>query len=157
MLRIYCDTNIFSKLKQNHPSYEQNLKNTFECLKDIMLFTFSDAHLDDLSSSPKEYRDDDLQFLEKYVRDNYFTREVKEKNTFCYIATPLQVYYNKDYDAYNEFFNNPFDINKLFDGIGDGDFEKNVKELMTSIFNMPINSSNKGYHPFDKTDEKSKI
>lgn len=153
MLRIYCDRNVFSILNENHPSYKKELKDTFDSLLNIMLFTFSDAHLDDLHNSQPEYRDKDLLFMEKYVKDNYFSHDlVKEKSTSCFLATPFQVYHGKDYGASDNILKNPFDINSLFDGIEDDEIGKIAKDLMQSIFNMPVN--NNVYLP-ENPDEKT--
>lgn len=142
MLRIYCDTNIYSILKDSHPSFNQDLKDTFESLNKIMLFTFSDAHLDDLHNSIKEYRDNDLILMEKYVKDNYFSHDfVTEKKTTCYLASPYQAYHDKDYEAYNNVLGSNFDINSLFDGLENDNLGGVIKNMMKTIFNMPINNS----------------
>ena len=60
MMRIYCDSNIYRYLNSAHPSHSAELLNLFEILKDKILFTFSDAHLDDLKDSVKEYAEKDL-------------------------------------------------------------------------------------------------
>ena len=154
MLRVYCDTNVFSFLKKNHPKYTQELKDTFDNLSNKLLFTFSDAHLDDLHNSKEEYRNEDLLLMERYVKDNYFTHDyLKEKKTFCNLNTPYRAYHDKDYDSYNAILHNPFNISSLFTGLGleNDEIGKGLQSLVNTIFNMPINSD---IHKPKNLDEK---
>ena len=84
-------------------------------MKDKILFTFfSDAHLDDLKDSVKEYAEKDLGLMGTYVKDNYFLHDlIKDKGTGPYLVTPLEAFQGKDYDAYNKTLENPFDIDSL--------------------------------------------
>ena len=140
MLRIYCDSNIYRYLNPKHPSFTSSLLNVFEDLKDIMLFSFSDAHLDDLKDSPKEYSEQDLLLMGKYVKDNYFMHDlIGEKKTNPYLATPIETFNNKDYDAYKRTIdNNPFDIDNLFKEFGNDPYIEILKGTLKSLFALPV-------------------
>lgn len=142
MLRIYCDSNVYRYLKPGHPSYSHDLLELFEALKDKMIFTFSDAHLDDLKDSIREYAVEDLELMGRYTRDNYFMHDlVKEKRTSPYLATPLEAFNGKDYKAYNAILQgNPFDLDKMFPDDPDDEFgfNKLIRESMKTLYNMPI-------------------
>ncbi len=139
MIRIYCDSNIYRYLKQEHPSYSSELFDVFEALKDKMLFTFSDAHLDDLKDSILKYAEKDLVFMGEYVKDNYFMHDfIHDKATGPYLATPLEAFKGKDYNAYRNTLENPFDIDSLLGDMDDFPEGKLLKQLMKSMFNLPI-------------------
>jgi len=139
MLRIYCDSNIYRYLNPRHPSFTLELLDVFESLKDKMLFTFSDAHLDDLRNSTQKYAEADLLLMGRYVKDNYFMHDlVKNKRTGPYLATPVEAYDNKDYVTYERVLNNPFDVDNLFAGLDEFEGGKAIKDLMKSFFDLPI-------------------
>lgn len=139
MIRIYCDSNIYRYLKPGHPSYNPELTDVFEVLKDKMLFTFSDAHLDDLKNSDFKYAEQDLLLMGNYVKDNYFMHDfIDDKQTGPYLATPLEAFSGKDYNAYENTLNNPFDTDNLFNGLDDFPQGKLMKQLMTSFLDMPV-------------------
>lgn len=139
MSRIYCDTNIYSIVfNKEHKSYTENLKITFEALKDIVIFPFSESHIMDLHNSSPKFRDKQLVLMEKFVKDNYFLYDSIKKELNCYLATPTEVYTDKDFESYNSFMANPFDVNNIMD-LKDGDeSEKLFKNTLDSIFNKPF-------------------
>ena len=139
MATVYCDTNIYSILfNKEHKFYSENLKNTFDDFKDVLTFIFSDAHLTDLNNSSEDYRNRQLTFMEKYVKDNYFTYLTNEKYSKYYLATPLEAYNGRDFKSYNDFFNTPFDINNLFKEFeGEEMYERLIKTIFDNIFNQP--------------------
>ncbi len=139
MIRVYCDSNIYRYLKQEHQSHSPELLDVFESLKDKMLFTFSDAHLDDLKDSILEYAEEDLLLMGKYVKDNYFMHDfIQDKATSPYLATPLEAFKGKDYDVYRKTLENPFDFDSLLGDLDDFPEGKLVKQLMKSMFSLPI-------------------
>lgn len=139
MSRIYCDTNIYSIVfNKAHKSYTENLKITFEALKDIVIFPFSESHIMDLHNSIQKIRDEQLVFMESFVKDNYFTYDLIEKKLKCYLATPTQVYADKDFDIYNSFMNSSFNIDNIIDLKGDDENVKLFKYTFDSIFNKPF-------------------
>lgn len=144
MNRIYCDSNIYRYLNPGHPSYSHGLLDVFESLKDKMLFTFSDAHLDDLKDSKTEFAYKDLELMGRYVKDNYFMHDlITEKKTTCYLATPLEAFKGKDYNAYNSVLqNNPFDIDKMFsdDPSDEFGFNRLLRQSLQLLYNMPIDA-----------------
>lgn len=144
MIRIYCDSNIYRYLKPEHPSYSHALLDVFEALKDKMLFTFSDAHLDDLKDSKPEYALKDLELMGRYVKDNYFMHDlISKKRTGPYLATPLEAFKAKDYDAYHATLEgNPFNLDKLFPDQQDDEFGlyKLLQQSMQLLYSMPISA-----------------
>ena len=139
MMRIYCDSNIYRYLNSAHPSHSAELLNLFEILKDKILFTFSDSHLDDLKDSVKEYAEKDLGLMGTYVKDNYFLHDlIKDKGTGPYLATPLEAFQGKDYDAYNKTLENPFDIDSLLSGLDEFPEGKLMKDLLKTYYQLPI-------------------
>jgi hypothetical protein len=139
MIRIYCDSQIYRYLKPNHPSYTKELFEIFELLKDKFVFTFSDAHLDDLRTSPKDMALSDLAVMETYVKDNYFMQDViQSKETTAYLATPTVAFNGKDYDAYNTVLDNPFNVDNLFKDLEDFPFVDTLKDMLKLYMDMPI-------------------
>lgn len=150
MIRVYCDSNIYRYLKQSHPSHSPELIDVFESLKDKMLFTFSDAHLDDLKDSILEYAEDDLVFMGKYVKDNYFMHDfIQDKARSPYLATPIEAFKGKGYDAYRNTLENPFDIDSLLGDLDDFPEGKLMKQLMKSMFSLPIGALTGQYDTAD--------
>ncbi len=139
MVRVYCDSNVFRVLMPSHPYHKRELLATMQALKDIFIFCFSDAHLDDLKNSKEEYRNKDLEFMEQYVRNNYFSyNHVGEKGFNCYLATPKEAFAGKDYEAAKRVLADPFDIDHLFDGFDDTPDVKMMSDLLKSYFSLPV-------------------
>lgn len=153
MLRIYCDSNIYRYLNPTHPSYRHELFQAFDDLKGKMLFTFSDAHLDDLKNSDKEYALRDLELMTQYVNDNYFMHDfVRAKRTGPYLATPLEAFSNIDYEAYNRVMQNPFDFESLLSGVDEYPETKPLKQLMSSFYDLPIAAFTGDLHQYTNRD-----
>ena len=139
MIRIYCDSNIYRYLNPKHISFNPDLLTVFEALKDKMLFTYSDAHLHDLRNTPANYADADLLLMGEYVKDNYFMHDfIKDKGTSPYLSTPIESFESKDYVKYNKVLDDPFDLDKLFDGMDDFPEGKLLKGIVKSIFDLPL-------------------
>jgi hypothetical protein len=154
--RIYCDSNIFRIIKPSHPYYKDELCRCLNDVKDKFLFIFSEAHLDDLSHSEESFRNEDLGFMEKYVRDNYFTsNHVKNKEFETFLLTPVKAYATKDYAAAKRALRNPFDIDSLFEGLGDSPELKLAGDLMKAAFDLPVASLGNTIDTSDM-DEKQK-
>lgn len=157
MDRIYCDSNVFRILKPDHPFQKPELHNTFEELKDKFLFIFSDAHLDDLSESLADYRDKDLEFMGRYVMDNYFSFDhVKEKRFICYLATPKEAFEGKDYEAVRRFEKDPWNFDNLFPDDPENPELNEINKLLKSYFELPILALGATDYDESKMDEKSK-
>lgn len=139
MDRIYCDSNVYRILKQDHPYHKVELHNTFEELKDKFLFVFSEAHLDDLSESLPDYRDKDLQFMEQYVKHNFFSFDhIKEKRFKCLLATPIEAFAGKDYTAVRKFEQDPWNFDNLFPDDSDDPLLNSMNKILKSYFDLPI-------------------
>lgn len=159
MHRIYCDSNIFRVLKPEHPSFNIELLNAFSDLKEILFFVFSDAHLDDLKNSTDyEKTKRDLLLIGEYCNDNYLSYGLvgKEKNTLqVYLATPLQAFENKDYEAAKNAIaeiSGPDFLLNIFDGIPE---IKELKPLLEAYLDLPIGLFNNGVATTE-LDEQSK-
>ena len=104
-----------------------------------MLFSFSDAHLDDLKDSPRHYVEADLLLMGKYVNDNYFMHDlIREKKTIPYLATPIVAFNDKDYEAYDQVLKNPFDLDNLFKELDDTPYTEVIKGALKSVYEMPL-------------------
>src|SRR5690606_33101901 len=160
MLSIYLDSNVFRYIKPNHPSYNKELRELMDKLKDDVLFIYSGAHLDDLKDSPRQYIEEDLLLMTEYVKDNYFYRDPIKNETYCGLVKPLDAFNSIDYEAMRKALEKPFDFDELFNGLGDSDEERLAKKLIENVFNQPLtafgetmdtsnlNESNRGM--FDK-------
>lgn len=138
MLRIYCDKNIFSLIKEGKPFYKPELKKTMDDLKDKMMFVYSYAHHQDLSNSKREYWDEDLSILETYTKDHYFDYDAIKKFTDFYLVSPHQSFYDIDFEASKNAMNDSENfIKDTFSSLDD-----EVGEIFGNIFNqvlkMPI-------------------
>lgn len=139
MLRIYCDSNVYRILMPSHRFHKKELDVAFEALKDKFVFCFSDAHLDDLKDSKPEYRDKDLEFMGKYVKDNYFYyNHIGKKGFECYLATPGEAFAGKDYEAAQDALSNPLDIASLLEDADDSREVKMAVNFLKSYFDLPI-------------------
>lgn len=140
MHRVYCDSNVFRVIKPEHPYFSLELLKALSDLKDCLLFIFSDAHLDDLKNSRyKEKKDADLQLIGEYCKDNYFSYDhAKEKTLQIYLASPIEAFYSKDFKAAEKALSEPYDIDTLFDDLGNDPNLQVLKGLMKSYFDLPI-------------------
>lgn len=51
MIRIYCDKNVYSSIKEGKRNFNSELKELMHELKGILIFTYSQAHHQDLSNT----------------------------------------------------------------------------------------------------------
>jgi len=157
MLRVYADSNIYRVLVPAHPSHSTDLKATFDALKDKLLFSFSEAHMDDLKNSIEEYIRKDLAFMEQFVLDNYMAYDrVQSKSLQFWLKTPQQAFDQIDYAAAKSATTNPFDLSALASGFDDVPEAKVLITMLDKLFDLPLY----GFIPdFDvsKMDEKSAL
>ncbi len=156
MDRIYCDSNVYRILKSDHPYHKVELHNTFEELKDKFLFVFSDAHLDDLSESIPKYRDNDLEFMGRHVKDNFFSFDHVSKKEFqCLLATPMEAYKGKDYAAVRRFEKDPWNFDNLFPDDPEMPELNALNKLLKSYLELPITALAPAFD-MSTLDEKNK-
>ena len=105
MIRIYCDKNIYSLLNESNRNFNPELKSLMDDLKDIMVFTYSHAHHEDLSNSDESFWDHDLKLLENYVKDHYFSYNGIKRTTECLLAEPTKSFFDTDFNVYNDVIN----------------------------------------------------
>lgn len=84
MLRIYCDKNIYSSIKEGKRNFNPELKELMDELNEILIFTYSHAHHQDLSNSDSSFWEEDLLLLEHYVKDHYFDYDAIKKIRIVY-------------------------------------------------------------------------
>lgn len=137
MLRYYLDSNIFRKLKPTHGTFSEPLYNYVQSLKELVLFNFSDAHLDDLKGSTRHFLDEDLRQMEEYVQDNYYARDAIKNRDDILLATPFEAFYSKDY-ALAEAFTKDFNIDVLFEDLPDDPLSNSLRSYVKTLFDMPI-------------------
>lgn len=152
MLRIYCDKNIFSLIKENKPSFKPDLKRVLEELKDNMIFVYSYAHHQDLANSKKEYWDEDLAILETYVKDHYLDYNAIKKFTEFYLVKPIQSFYDIDFEAGKTVINDTLNFLKDTFSSLDSDTGKSFGDIFNKILQTPI----PGFDNENLKDEKEK-
>jgi hypothetical protein len=142
MHRIYCDSNIFRRLKEEHPYFDVELLKVSSDLKNVLLFIYSDAHLDDLKESiDKGKTNRDLQIIEEYCKDNYFSYDYtsKTEGLQIFLASPLEAYYNKDYKTAKKIASEEFKVEDLYSDLSNSPEGILLNSLLKSIFDLPIN------------------
>ncbi|KFF03871.1 hypothetical protein [Chryseobacterium luteum] len=142
MLRIYCDKNIYSSIKEGKRNFNLALKELMDELKDILIFTYSHAHHQDLSNSESSFWEEDLLLLEHYVKDHYFDYDAIKKKTNCLLAKPTESFYDTDFIISKNFLNPDNNLmDSLFptiEGEDDDEFSKIAKDLFQNLLNIPI-------------------
>lgn len=106
-MRLYLDSNIYRQIRPGSKHMNQELLSTIEKLKDAFLFVFSEAHLNDLSSSEASFRQVDLAHMEEYVKNNYFHRDHIEKKDEISLATPSEAYSSIDFEVSKKILEDP--------------------------------------------------
>jgi len=139
MIRIYCDKNIFSLIKESNKNCNRDLKNLMEELKDIVIFTYSHAHHEDLSRSEPSFWDEDLNLMEQYSKDHYFNYNGIKKVTECLLARPTESFYDTDFQTYNDFINPENNVlDSIFNFLDDDDeFSKVVRNSLQTLLDLP--------------------
>ncbi|WP_294314978.1 hypothetical protein [uncultured Chryseobacterium sp.] len=147
MLRIYCDKNIYSSIKEGKRNFNFPLKELMDELKDVLIFTYSHAHHQDLSNSDSSFWEEDLLLLDHYVKGHYFDYDAIKKKTNCLIAKPTQSFYDTDFSIAKNFLNPDNNLmDSLFptiEGEDDDEFSKIAKDLFQNLLNIPIPNLNK--------------
>jgi hypothetical protein len=134
-MRIYCDSNIFRKAKQTSNQFSEPVFNAMEALKDCFLFLFSEAHLHDLAKSAEHYRIEDLTMMERYVKNNYLSRDHVYKTFGFLLATPLEAYTSIDFNAFDRVLDDPHAyISELFSS----EEAQPYASIIKSLFDMPL-------------------
>lgn len=142
MIRIYCDKNVYSSIKEGKRNFNSELKELMDELKDILIFTYSQAHHQDLSNSDSSFWEEDLLLLEHYVKDHYFDYDAIKKTTNCLLARPTQSFYDTDFSIAKNFLNPDNNLmDSLFptiEGEDEDEFSKIAKNLFQNLLNIPI-------------------
>lgn len=141
MHRVYCDSNVYRVLKTSHPFFNLELLRAFSDLKDVLLFVYSDAHLDDLKDgTDKDKTDEDLLLIGEYCKDNYFSYSHigKEKELEILLARPIEAFYSKDYEAENNAIAAGFNTEFLFKDLDDDPQLQGIKTMMNAYLDLPI-------------------
>lgn len=142
MLRIYCDTNIYSLIKEDNKNFNSNLQELMNELKDSHIFTYSHAHHVDLSNSKQEYWQKDLEFLENYVKNHYFNYNPIKKYTECLLAKPTESFYSTDFALYNSYLSPDFNMMDLLfdeqDNAGNNEIVKKYNEVFKTLLDIQI-------------------
>lgn len=135
MIRYYLDSNVFRYANANSKNYKREIRDILNSLKGKVLFTYSDSHLDDLSTSIDPFLTSDLESMEEFVQDNLFRHDIVKKHTSCLLAIPKVAYKDKDYSINSTGNNvNPFDtLEKLFDDMQEDDSTGLMKVLADSF------------------------
>lgn len=146
MLRIYCDKNIYSSIKEGKRNFNLPLKELMDEIKDILIFTYSHAHHQDLSNSDSSFWQEDLLLLEHYVKDHYFDYDAIKKKTNCLLAKPTESFYDTDFSISKNFLNPDNNLmDSLFptiEGEAEDEFSKIAKNLFQNLLNIPLPNLN---------------
>lgn len=140
MIRIYCDKNIFSNIKESNPKFNSALKSLMDELKDIMIFTYSEAHHSDLANSDQKYWDEDLGLMSQYVKDHYFEHDAQKKNTECFLAEPKSSFYNINFETRKDTVQSVADLfDEILEPMEDESPEMTAtRNLLNNLLNMPM-------------------
>ncbi|KYH07808.1 hypothetical protein A1704_03845 [Chryseobacterium cucumeris] len=149
MMRIYCDKNIYSTIKEGKKNYNPALKKLMEQLKDTFIFTYSHAHHEDLANSDKAFWEEDLLLLERYAKDHYFNYDPIRKFTDCLLAKPTESFYDTDFDVAKIFLSLKSNLMEtLFPQAENGSLN-DLKEFMNILWDISL-------PPFENIDQTSK-
>lgn len=153
-MRIYCDQHIFSYLNQESSNFNSELKELMENLDDLVIFLFSEAHLQDLSNSLPSYRNRDLKEMGKYVKDNYLAYNPIKEETEAFKLFPDDAYTTIDFDLWKKF---PHDLTSIYsflkgnaDSIDERKLISSMEEVMNAFLNLPI-------HTFQNIPDETRI
>lgn len=135
MIRYYLDSNVYRYANTGSKNYKKEIRDVLTSLKEKILFTYSDSHLDDLSTSEDPFLTSDLESMEEFVHDNLFRHDIMKKDTSCLLVIPKEAYKDKDYSNNSISSNvNPFDtVEKLLDDIQQDDSTGLIKILADSL------------------------
>ncbi|MCT3674386.1 hypothetical protein HZQ94_14445 [Elizabethkingia anophelis] len=145
MIRVYCDKNIYSSIKEDKRNFNSALKSLMDELKDIVLFTYSHAHHEDLSNSDKSFWQEDLELLEHYTKDHYFNYDAVKKRTNCLLVKPTKSFYDTDFNILKNFFNTESSLlSALFPKSEEDEDEsvKRIKDVMRNLLDIPYPNFN---------------
>lgn len=143
MIRIYCDKNVYSLLNESNRNFNPELKSLMDDLKDIMIFTYSHAHHEDLSNSDESFWNHDLKLLENYVKDHYFNYDGIKRTTECLLAEPTKSFFDTDFKIYNNVINpNNNILDTMFQLLEEGDNDEDellkvAKKTFQALLDQP--------------------
>lgn len=136
MTRIYFDSNVFSKLRQNDLPQYNELNRLLELYKSNLSFFFSQAHVRDKKKDSSPIKYDDFRFMESFTTDNYLSYHALDKNTTFYLATPLMAFEDDETDITGDLSS----IFKVFEPAEDDDPLVSVMKTFTTqhLFKTPL-------------------
>jgi len=142
MLRYYLDSNIYRLCNPKHLKHNPKLLDLMKKLGGKILFVYSDAHLEDLKKSLKQYRDEDLDWMGQFVGDTYFYHDYINSKVTSYLAKPKEAFYHMDKESSDDFnldlFNNP---EKVFENDDLGDEMRPLLEFSLNSLRSVLDSS----------------
>lgn len=128
-MRIYLDSSVFQLLK-NDENYSTLLKTICED-KDHNIYSYSSAHIQDLTRDKSDQKIEDLKFIENIVDDNCWFFD--DRTIFEHI--PPTEYFGED--SFPEYQEKVVDTEKVFD---ENVLLNPLKEMFQS-FTLPISSN----------------
>lgn len=140
MIRVYCDSNVYRKLKPTSKQYNQIVFEHFESIRKNAVIVFSEAHLDDLRTSAESYRKEDLELMEKYTGNFFIQYNQMSKKWDCLLATPAEAFDAQNYKLYDQAITNPFDFQSLIAGLGDFPGKEQICKLMETYLDTPLSA-----------------
>lgn len=91
MLKIYLDTNIFSRLRQNEEKEYKLLNAVLNVIKEDLFMPFSKAHIDDLVNDKTEEKFLDVDFIERLTNNQYFAHNFLTHKTGHSQRRPIDI------------------------------------------------------------------
>lgn len=137
MAHIYLDWNIFSLIKNPKAEPFISIANELERLKEETTIPYSSAHMSDLKKGykPEEpfitYTNQDLLFISKVTKDNYWYYNTNAKEVFAEQRAPLETF--ESYKEDNISAEEAIDFEKLFEDMGMGHLGKAFQDYFKSI------------------------
>jgi hypothetical protein len=134
MSRIYLDSNVYSKLRNNQSEQYQTLNKFLDQYKENLSFFFSIAHIRDKKNDVSDLKFADFAFIESFTEDNYLAYHPTEKGSSFYLATPQTVF--------KDDMNDDFNVRSVFDlftpSEEDDPLLKSVKSLLGQLVDLPL-------------------
>ncbi|WP_143151000.1 hypothetical protein [Chitinophaga sancti] len=125
-------------LKPTSKQYNQQIYEWLENVKKNTVIAFSEAHLDDLRNSEIVLRDQDLEFMEKYVGKLYMRYDYVNKKSVFEIATPLEAFQAQNYEIYDQALRAPLDVRASIADMDDFPEKRILLNTIDHYLKLPI-------------------
>ena len=130
---VYFDKNIFSILKKEYESGNTNNFNKIINSKNKFLYVYSDAHIFDLQNDDTDKKEEDFEFMNKIVDNNFIYYDMNKNQ---YIFTNKSII---------ECFNETIKFNSIYDELNFNNFAESILNFFPKITDEKIEEDLKNY------------